>query len=411
MLTRIAVRGFKSLRDVTVDLPRMAVLFGPNAAGKSNLIDAIQALSRIGTMRTLADAFSDPLRGYPIESFTFPSGGLVELLSRESARFEIETDLTIGRESYRYRVAVAIEPGSGRLFVDDEHLARITTQGDPIGRAVIERIGDTFHIRRKSKPAHPRQEPSGANHTLLSDLRLTGIEYRAIESVRNELADWRTYYLDPRVAMRRAQPPSEVRDIGALGEHLAPFLYRLRAEQPKAFQAVARTVRALIPGVDDIDVELDRRQGTLDLRIRQDGVEYSSRIISEGTLRVLALCAIAANPWGGTLIAFEEPENGVHPRRLELIAELLGSLAIEQQRQVVVTTHSPLFCNAVLSIAQAAPTAMRLFHVRRDREGTVIIPFDLSGPLLDDQEILDALATGDANGLFECLWLRGLTDA
>ena len=49
MLKKLTVCGFKSLKDVTVEFPRMAVLFGPNAAGKSNLLDAIQALSRIGT--------------------------------------------------------------------------------------------------------------------------------------------------------------------------------------------------------------------------------------------------------------------------------------------------------------------------------------------------------------------------
>ena len=87
MLKSLTVRGFKSLKDVTVEFPRMAVLFGPNAAGKSNLLDAIQALSRIGTQRTLADALSDPIRGYPIEAFSFSSGGLAELLSASSAQF------------------------------------------------------------------------------------------------------------------------------------------------------------------------------------------------------------------------------------------------------------------------------------------------------------------------------------
>src|SRR3989338_11715686 len=84
MLKNLTVRGFKSLKDVTVEFPRMAVLFGPNAAGKSNLLDAIQALSRIGTQRTLADALSEPIRGYPIEAFSFPSGGLAELLLASS---------------------------------------------------------------------------------------------------------------------------------------------------------------------------------------------------------------------------------------------------------------------------------------------------------------------------------------
>ena len=87
MLTKLTVRNFKSLADVTVEFPRLTVLFGPNAAGKSNLLDAIQALSRIGTQRTLADALSDPVRGHPVEAFTFPAGGLSELLSQREASF------------------------------------------------------------------------------------------------------------------------------------------------------------------------------------------------------------------------------------------------------------------------------------------------------------------------------------
>src|SRR3990172_1975827 len=117
MLKNLTVRGFKSLKDVTVEFPRMAVLFGPNAAGKSNLLDAIQALSRIGTQRTLADAMNDPIRGYPIEAFLFPSGGLAELLTGPSARFSIEADLTREKDIFRYRVDVEISPGSGTLAV------------------------------------------------------------------------------------------------------------------------------------------------------------------------------------------------------------------------------------------------------------------------------------------------------
>ena len=56
MLKKLTVRNFKSLNDVTVELPRLSVLFGPNAVGKSNLLDAIQALSRIGNAPTLSDA-------------------------------------------------------------------------------------------------------------------------------------------------------------------------------------------------------------------------------------------------------------------------------------------------------------------------------------------------------------------
>jgi len=78
MLTKLTVRNFKSLVDVTVEFPRLAVLFGPNAAGKSNLLDAIAALSGIGNARTLSDVLDRPLpvRGHAFEAFSFPAGGL-----------------------------------------------------------------------------------------------------------------------------------------------------------------------------------------------------------------------------------------------------------------------------------------------------------------------------------------------
>jgi predicted ATPase len=235
------------------------------------------------------------------------------------------------------------------------------------------------------------------------------VEYRALERTREELSGWRTYYLDPRVAMRAAQPPSEVQDIGLLGGDIAPFLYRLRSEHPKHFQAIVRTLRTLVPSVEDLTVDLDERRGILDILIRQAGVTYSSRIVSEGTLRVLALCAIAVNPWGGSLLAFEEPENGVHPRRLELIAELLLSLALEQDRQVIVTTHSPLLCGAVLRRARTRPGDVGLLVVRRKGAATVVTPFE-AGPLFDDQEVAAALTAGDEDGLFQGLMERGLVD-
>lgn len=412
MLKRLLVKGFKSLTDVDVEFPRMAVLFGPNAAGKSNLLDAVQALSRIGTSRTLSDALSEPIRGYPVEAFAFPAGGLAALLSEKRASLSLEAQLDVGKEHslYQYRITVEIQPGSGSLAVRDEYLATLGKKGEPKGNPSIEKVDDQIRVRRKSKPANPRREPVGENYAILSDPRLSGVEYRAIERCRNELSGWRTYYLDPRVAMRSARPPSDVRDIGVLGEDIAPFLYRLRAENPKHFEAVKRTLRSLIPSVEDLTVDLDKKRGTLDIQVRQGGMDFSSRIVSEGTLRLLALCALAVNPWGGSLLAFEEPENGVHPRRLELIVQLLTSLAIEQGRQIVVTTHSPLLCDAVLRRAKSRLKDIALLRVRHGLEGTEVLPFDVTGPLFQDHEIAKALTTGTEDGLFESLMLRGMLD-
>lgn len=412
MLKKLTVRNFKSLRDVSVEFPRLAVLFGPNAAGKSNLLDAVAALSWIGNVRTLSDVLDRPLpvRGHAFEAFSFPPGGLPALLKQEHARFSLEADLSVGAERYRYRVEPSIELRSGRLGVADEYLALLSRTGKPRGMPAIERVDSKLRVRRKGKPAHPREEPVGMNHSILSDRSLAGDEYRWLETVRDELGEWCAHYLDPGLAMRAPRPPADVFDIGVHGQDVGPFLYKLRAEEPRRFEAVSRTLRALVPGVESLAVVLDERRGTLDILIRQGGVEYSSRIVSEGTLRVLALCAIAVNPWGGSLLAFEEPENGVHPRRLDLIARLLTSLASDGGRQVIVTTHSPLFCDAVLRHASSAAGDVGLFNVRRIGQATAVEPFDATGSLYTDSEIAEALTSPTEDGLFENLLLRGLID-
>jgi energy-coupling factor transporter ATP-binding protein EcfA2 len=384
MLERLKVRGFKSLVDVEIVFPQLAVLFGPNAAGKSNLLDAIQTLSRIGTSRTISEALTDSIRGYPIEAFSFPSGGLPELLSQKSATFQLSSDLRVGRDLYRHSIIVQIEPPSGSLTVDRESFQPLNSDRnvdhEPHGDA------DDYSFLATARP-----------------------EDSDVFKCHQELLGWRTYYLDPRVAMRRATSPVERQDIGVLGEDIAPFLYRLRSKDEKRFRAVVRTLKALIPSIEHLDVDLDKRRGTLDIQIRQNGVDYSSRIVSEGTLRVLALCAIAVNPWGGSLVAFEEPENGVHPRRLELIADLLAGMAM-QGKQIVVTTHSPLFCEAMLRLARSHPGRIGLFHVKQARHGTEVRPVDIAGPLFQDAELVKAFTAGTEDGLFESLMLRGMLD-
>ena len=221
-----------------------------------------------------------------------------------------------------------------------------------------------------------------------------------------ELADWRAYYLEPRMAMRAEISPADVYDIDIHGANIAPFLYKLQADYPKHFEAVSRALRSIVPSVEGLIVELDERRGTLNLLVRQSGVEYSSRVLSEGTLRVLALCAITVNPWVGSLVALEEPENGVHPRRLELIAQLLVSLADQAGHQVVVTTHSPIFVDAVLKAKRTA-SEVGLLNVRRQADSTVIEPFDVSGPLFHQAEVDQALASPAHDGSFESRLLRG----
>ena len=187
-------------------------------------------------------------------------------------------------------------------------------------------------------------------------------------------------------------------------------MYRLKnSESPRAYEAIQRTLKAIIPSIDRIDVQMNPKLGDIEIEITQNGVAYSSRLVSEGTLRVMALACISVNPWGGSLVAFEEPENGVHPRRIALIARLLSSLA-ERGRQVIVTTHSPLFCGEILRVAKQKPDHVRMYSVTQDPDGTHLTEFSATGPLFEDEELLKGLGSNFEDGVFEGAMLRGLID-
>ena len=124
----------------------------------------------------------------------------------------------------------------------------------------------------------------------------------------------------------------------------------------------------------------------------------------------MALCAIAVNPWAAPVMAFEEPENEVQPRRIELITNLLCSSALEYKRQLIITTHSPLFVASVIKRAQAHRDQIGLFNVRRSPSGTKIERFDIGSPLFTDSAIKEALTDRGEDGVFEGLTLRGMLD-
>lgn len=413
MITRVHVQGFKSLVDVEVELAPLTVLLGPNAVGKSNLLEALVLLSRVVTERTLAEAFDTPLRGYPLEAFSLPEKGLPGLLAQDRASLSIEADVRPpGSDVLRYRVGVRIRPKTGALAVDDEFLARLKKDLTAKHKARIEKIGDHLVVRRRSEVGKPRNEDLGLNHTVASNLQFSGeTRYPDFDRLRTELASWRMYFLDPRMAMRAPQPPKETIDIGTQGESIAPFLYRLKeGEHQSHFKAIGRALHAAIPPIEQLDVDLDPQRGTLDIQIHQNGRPYSSRVISEGTLRVLALCAIAGNPWPSGLIAFEEPENGVHPRRIEVVANLLASMVEARKTQVIVTTHSPTFIAAMTRLSRERPASVSLLRCTQEGHQTRLAAFDPQGPLFQDQQIRKVLTGTEDADLVEGALLRGWLD-
>jgi predicted ATPase len=123
--------------------------------------------------------------------------------------------------------------------------------------------------------------------------------------------------------------------------------------------------------------------GEVDLWLMEGPMRVPARVVSEGTLRVLGLLALGGASEAPALIGFEEPENGIHPRRLRMIADLLKSRVATGDTQLIVTTHSP-------TLPDILPDDS-LFVCQKIDARTEITPFKTWGPLGRRKDIDQAL--------------------
>ena len=407
MLKRIKIQGYKSLSDLEVHLEHLAVLVGPNASGKSNFLDVLQLLSRITTHRTLKDAFAPPYRGRPLESFAFGEEGIESLLVQETVSFSIEVDIRLSariiekvnrqiqemrgtppdidesvskrlppvrEENLRYRIVLDMLPRLGILRVADEYLAALNIDGELNRRRkpFLEQIENRLHLRMEGQ-ARPTHYERYLDYSILSMSHYPP-HYPHLVAIQQELASWFTFYLEPRERMRLPNPVKEVHQIGLMGEDLAAFLNTLQGLNRQQFESVEKSLHAMIPSITGIDVSINKL-GEVELALREGVKRVSARVLSDGTLRILGLLALVAAKEPPTLIGFEEPENGVHPRRMQRIARFLETRMHLEDIQFIVTTHSSLLADLV--------PLESLYVCRKVNGNTEIEPFTMMhiGPL------------------------------
>lgn len=409
MIKRVKIENYKSFQNLSIELRPLSVIFGPNAAGKSNFLDALYFLSRAVSKKNLKEAFEGH-RGLPLESFHYGDEGYDGLLKKSNLQFTIEVDIEIspqirkkveeivqakrkGIDSpssskkiitehlLRYRLTVEALPETGYLRVRDERLCAIKHNGEEKKRrAFLEREGNRIHLRMEGQ-AHPFFHQIGLDHTILSTA-LYEPHYPHITAFRIELANWYTYYLEPKTLMREEVPLAEIESLGPRGENLAAFLNTLKYKHKKDFESLNLSLKRILPTDASIEVE-HLKEGRVGLLLSENGIRFSARLISEGTLRLIGLlCAIhPQNP--ATMVAFEEPENGVHPVRLRIISDALKNAAQSYGKQIILTTHSPIL-----------PEYFEngdLFICRKEGRQTTIQPFSSCGVLYRRKDIEHAL--------------------
>lgn len=440
MLTRIEVDGFKTLTEFALDLRPLTVIAGTNASGKSNLFDALQFLAALaeGDLRSALTA----VRGEPHELFTRRSDGTY--VGRMSLAVEVLVDPRIrdpwGQQQElnqtRLRYEVEIErredpSGLERMYIVHEEARPIRASADTWVRNVkpsrefrrhhlkyarqtpyleTDPGEDRFRLHRDGTQGRVRQLPAvAAEATVLSSI--TTAEFAHLFALREEMRSWRFLQLNPADLREPAsyQSPELLEPSGA---NLAAVLARIKADaleredEPGSLAELSADLARLIPGVTQVDVRNDEANRRWELSIEaRDQPSYTARVASDGTLRILALLTALSDPLHGGVLAFEEPENGVHPARLRPLMEHLRSLVSDPTQepdeglpllQLLVTTHSPVVVRALApgeGVYFDATTVTTTPGTRRTR--VRVIESERTLPIVSTDEVRDAVPTGE----------------
>ena len=383
MITRIELDGFKTFQDFSLDLAPLQVIVGANGVGKSNLFDALKLLGRLADSDLLT-AFQG-MRGEVGELFTIlPDGGTsdrirlaVEMLVNRQVQdgWGARQELKYTRLRYELEVVRRNDDhGLQRLNVDNERLAPIPRKTDPWTKSYDLKTGSAWIPKttggrpspfistsyEESKPTLAlHQDGRGgrrnvvaeqAERTVLSGVQNT--EYPHAFAVAEEMRAWRFLHLNPEV-LRQSSPMTATTKMSPDGRFLANALARMSTIDPMLLADVSRDLANRVPGILQIEVEEDRKLERYVIWAKTvDGRRFSSRVLSDGTLRLLALVTMTNDPDHEGVLCFEEPENGVHPSRLGSMTYLLGELATDFSepnqadlplRQILSNSHSPVF--------------------------------------------------------------------
>lgn len=383
MITYIKIDGFKSFRNFEMEFTPLTVVAGANASGKSNLFDALKLISRLAETDNLKKAFNEQ-RGEFIELFTQYDDQHyakqikfeVEMLVSNKVKDGWGNKAQLKYTRLRYELLIrrfTNDIGLEDIAVVEEQLFNLKHQEDQwiklIPRKNLENWRPKVTSGRRDRPyiftelindiptvIVPQDGVQGGNkrtfplinasRTVLSSFDT--VDFPHILAAKEEMRSWKFLQLNPEDLRQPSSKQISEDKITASGKNLAAALYRIKQLDAYTLTEISRKLNSFLPDFTQVDVfdEKENKQYVIKLRDKEKK-EFSSRVLSEGTLRLLALCILEFDDAHKGLLCFEEPENGIHPFRLKSMVELLKDLSADfddpafSLRQVIINTHSP----------------------------------------------------------------------
>ncbi len=365
MITQIEIDGFKTFLDFKVELGPFQVLVGSNASGKSNLFDALHLLSRLAEV-DLRSAFQG-LRGSPDDQFTLFRLRYEIAVSFRTATYGLQSPYVLheslqsippDKDNWSREHGLFVQNGwlldtatGQKTFIDTKpSKGRITKSVTPLAESQTEYLKIFLYSDGDGQGNTKSFYADEVQRTILS--RTDEVDYPHVFAVREELRSLKFLHLNPD-ALRQPSLIKASSFLSSEGHNLPSMLARLQAEDKHTLIDISRDMANLVPGFHRVKVEKDDARGDYEIVVETvDEHIQPAQVLSDGTLRLLALAAIRNDPQYHGVLCLEEPENGVHPLHLHEMARILREMATdfhdprqvsESLKQVLITTHSPLF--------------------------------------------------------------------
>lgn len=313
-LDYLTVRGFKSIHALEdFELRSLNVLIGANGTGKSNLLSLFKMLSHLSQKR--------------LQFFIRSEGGPDALLfGGRNQTSRLETVLFF--ENGRYRYQFSLEPAAdAMLFADEEFLPGVADDTAP-GAFPTTSSGTAW--------------PGGHGESRAAD-----IEHGEFASyVLPDMKRWRVFHFQDMGHMAKVRLLSYVRDNLSLkpdAANLAPFLRHIRENHPDHYRRIVETIQLAAPFFGDFIYRKNIGEQMELEWFEADGAPdnpFGPLQLSDGTLRFICLETLLDGPENSQpdLILIDEPELGLHPSALTLLAETIKGVA--DSHQVIVSTQS-----------------------------------------------------------------------
>lgn len=299
-LTELTIKGYKSIKDVSIKFTDINILIGENGAGKSNLLSFFNMMQRI--------------REYELQSYVMEQGGINSLLYNGRKQTN-ECYFCINRE--RYQFYGRVKGGSA----DECYFAQ---------QGIYNYIEQT---NRYAADGFPELKDSG----IVKETRV--------------LNDIETYHFHDTSSSSPMKAFCSIHDnieLAKDGRNIAAILYRIKMTDQASYDYIVRLVRLAAPYFRDFVLRVNPlNQQTIRLEWKKDGCEipFSADQLSDGTLRFICMATLLCQPdeMRKDVICIDEPELGLHPYAITVITELIKKYA--GKRQVIAAMQSTEFIN------------------------------------------------------------------